>query len=62
MEKPMTIDRTNKWKSYVCRLVECLEAAHDHINTQHRVINELRDKEILGIKNSKDDDNNNNNN
>ena len=58
----MTINRSDKWKSYVCRLVECLEAAHDHIHTQQRVISELRYKEILGNKNSEDDDNNNNNN
>ena len=56
------INRTEKWKSYAVKLVECLEAAHDHIDAQHRVIAELKETRILGTKNSEDDDNNNNNN
>ncbi len=56
------INRTEKWKSYAVKLVECLEAAHDHIDAQHRVIAELKETRILGTKYSEDDDNNNNNN
>ena len=57
------INRTEKWKSYAVKLAECLEAAHDHIHIQHRVIAELKENKILGSKNSKDKyDNNNNNN
>jgi|TARA_Y100000310_G_scaffold298179_1_gene331851 hypothetical protein len=58
------INRTDKWKSYAVKLAECLEAAHVHIDTQRRVISELRDNEILGSKKSKNkyDNNNNNNN
>ena len=58
----MTINRSDKWKSYAVKLAECLEAAHNHIHIQHRVIAELKENKILGNKNSEDDDNNNNNN
>ena len=44
------INRTEKWKSYAVKLVECLEAAHDHIDAQHRVIAELKETRILGTK------------
>ena len=55
----MITDNKNKWKSYAIRLVECLEAAHEHIDTQKTVINNLKDNEILGSEKPTDSDNEN---